>query len=257
MFRRLSVLSCLALALSGCVSIPKILYDTPQTTPLSETLKSGAQMRYMEYVPPSAKSGDELPLIVVLHGSGEAGGDTYSVLANGPWAYARNHPDFPFLMLAPQMDRDGEWDPEALNEWLTAAEKTIAAQGFTVDRRRVYLTGLSRGGQGTWDFAMRHPRRFAAIAPVAAYSDINEPCRLKHVPVWVFHGENDHTVPLAKDQALVDEAKACGVDIRFSVYPDTGHDSWSKAYADSELYNWFLSHRKRFLDLVYPLPRAR
>jgi len=257
MLRRLAVLSCLALALCGCVSIPKMLYDTPQTTPLSETLTGGGHMRYMEYVPPAAKPGDKLPLIIVLHGSGEAGGDTYSVLANGPWTYAKAHPDFPFLMLAPQMDRDGEWDPEALNEWLTAAEKTVAAQGFTVDRRRVYLTGLSRGGQGTWDFAMRHPRRFAAIAPVAAYSDVNEPCRLKHIPVWVFHGANDHTVPLAKDQALVDEAKACGVDIRFTVYPDTGHDSWSKAYADPELYGWFLSHRKRFLDLVYPVPKAR
>ncbi|WP_443749769.1 prolyl oligopeptidase family serine peptidase [Asticcacaulis solisilvae] len=257
MHRHLALLTCLAFALGGCVSIPKMLYGTPQTTPLSQTLKSGAQMRYIEYVPPSAKPGDKLPLIIVLHGSGEAGGDTYSVLANGPWHYANEHPDFPFLMLAPQMDRDGEWDPEALNEWLSAAEKTLATQGFSVDRRRVYLTGLSRGGQGTWDFAMRHPRRFAAIAPVAAYSDVNEPCRLKAVPVWVFHGANDHTVPTEKDQKLVDDAKACGVDVRLTIYPDTGHDSWSKAYADPELYSWFLSHRKRLLDIIYPVPRAR
>ncbi len=233
-----------------------MLYATPQTTPLAETLKGGTQMRYMAYVPPSAKPGDRLPLIILLHGSGEAGGDTYSVLANGPWRYAKDHPDFPFLMLAPQMDRDGEWDPEALDEWLTAAERRLKTQGYAVDRRRVYLTGLSRGGQGTWDFAMRHPRRFAAIAPVAAYSDVNEPCLLKRVPVWVFHGQNDHTVPIAKDQKLVDDAKACGVDIRFTVYPDTGHDSWSKAYADPELYSWFLSHRRRLVDLLY-VPKAR
>lgn len=239
------LLLALAALLSGCVSIPRVLYDTPQTEPKSATLPDGSIMRYMQYTPKTPAHG-KMPLIVLLHGSGEAGGDTYAVLANGPWHYAADHPDFPFIILAPQMDKDGEWAPDRLDAWLKVAERDLP-----VDRRRVYLTGLSRGGQGTWDFAMRYPRLFAAIAPVAAYSDINEPCRLKGVPVWVFHGADDHTVPLAGDEALVEAARRCGVDVRLTVYPDTGHDAWTRTYADPALYAWFLSHRRPLLDVNF------
>ncbi len=241
--RRLAPL-LLAFALSGCVSIPRMLYSTPQTTPLSVTLKSGARLRYIQYVPANIKPGEKRPLIVFLHGSGEAGGDTYSVLANGPWDYARSHPDFPFIILAPQLDRDGEWDPEALEQWLAQAEKDLP-----VDHRRVYLTGLSRGGQGTWDFAMRYPRHFAAIAPVSGYSDVNQPCRLKGLSAWVFHGDNDDVVPIAADKALVAAAKACGVDIWFTVYDHTGHNAWERTYAAPVLYDWFLQHRRPVISL--------
>ncbi len=235
------------LFLSGCVSIPRMLYATPATTPLSVTLKGGGVMRYMQYVPPQAKPGERLPLIVFLHGSGEAGGDTYSVLANGPMHYATQRPDFPFLILAPQLDRDGEWDPEALEQWLVQAEKDLP-----VDRRRVYLTGLSRGGQGTWDFAMRYPRRFAAIAPVAGYSDVNEPCRLKGLSVWAFHGDADDVVPIGPEQKLVDAAKACGVDVTYTVYEHSGHFVWDRTYNAPVLYDWLLQHKRPLI----PLPRG-
>ncbi len=261
MIRRIvPLLLSASLALSGCVSVPKMLWATPQTTALAFRLNAGSILRYMQYIPANAKPGEKLPLIVFLHGSGEAGGDTYQVMANGPWDYARQHPDFPFIILAPQLDRDGEWDPEALEQWLTSVEKDLP-----VDRRRVYLTGLSRGGQGTWDFAMRYPHHFAAIAPVSGYSDVNQPCRLKGMPVWVFHGDNDDVVPIAADKALVAEAKACGVDIWFTVYDHTGHDAWERTYAGNVLYDWFLQHKRPLVDLpVYgpvhgplQLPTAR
>ncbi len=232
-----------AAALAGCVSIPRMLYDTPQTEPRAVTLRDGSIMRYMQFTPIAPARG-RMPVIVLLHGSGEAGGDTYAVLANGPWHYAAQHPDFPFIILAPQMEKDGEWPPDRLDAWLKQAEK-----GLPVDHRRVYLTGLSRGGQGTWDFAMRYPHWFAAIAPVSAYSDVNEPCRLKDIPVWAFHGADDTTVPIAQDQAVVDGARACGVDVKFTVYPDTGHDAWTRTYDDPALYAWFLDHRKPLLPI--------
>ncbi|MDI7773842.1 dienelactone hydrolase family protein [Asticcacaulis sp. EMRT-3] len=234
----------LAMSLNACVSIPKILYDTSQTRPLSLTLKDGTVQRYMEYVPPSARPGKKLPLIVFLHGSGEAGDDTYAVLANGPWHYADSHPDFPFIILAPQEDHDAEWSPEELNDWLVQAEKTVP-----VDRRRVYLTGLSRGGQGTWDFAMRYPQHFAAIAPVSGYSDVNQPCRLKGVAVWAFHGADDGIVPIGKEKAVVAAAKACGVDIHYTIYPGVGHFIWERTYNDPDLYSWFLEHRRPLFRL--------
>ena len=242
-------IACMSGGLVGCVSIPRVLYDTPQTEPLSTTLKDGTVVRYMRYVP-TMRHG-RMPVIVLLHGSGEAGGDTYAVLANGPWHYAAEHPDFPFIILAPQEDKDGEWRPDMLQAWLKASVRQMVSDGLPVDRRRIYLTGLSRGGQGTWDFAMRYPHDFAAIAPIAAYSDINQPCRLKGVPVWVFHGGNDGTVPLAKDQALVDAGRACGVDITFTVYNDSGHDAWTRTYDDPALYAWFLKHHRPLFGLGF------
>ncbi len=235
-----------AAALTGCVSIPRMLYATPQTQPLSVTFKDGSVMRYMQYMPKAPPHG-RMPLIVLLHGSGEAGSDTYAVLANGPWHYAADHPDFPFIILAPQLDKDGEWPPARLDAWLKQAVK-----GLPVDHRRIYLTGLSRGGQGTWDFAMRYPHWFSAIAPVSAYSDVKQPCRLKGIAVWAFHGADDDTVPLPLDQAVVDGAKACGVDVRFTIYPDTGHDAWTRTYADPALYAWLLAHRRPLLPLRRP-----
>jgi len=244
--------------LTGCVSIPKMLYDTPQSEALSVTLKDGSVQRYIRYMPADAKQearlGRKLPLIVFLHGSGEAGDDTYSVLANGPWHYADTHPDFPFIILAPQEEHDGEWSPEQLDDWLMLAEK-----GLPVDRRRVYLTGLSRGGQGTWDFAMRYPHLFAAIAPVSGYSNIDMPCRLKGIAVWAFHGLDDGIVPIAREQPVVDAAKACGVNIHYTIYDGVGHFVWERTYNDPDLYDWFLRYRRPLISLpaVDKMPRLK
>jgi predicted peptidase len=234
----------LTLGLQACVSLPKILYDTPQTEALSVTLRDGRIQRYIRYMPAHVDPGKRLPLIVFLHGSGEAGDDAYAVLANGPWRYADAHPDFPFIILAPQEDHDDEWSPKRLDEWLIQAEK-----GLPIDRRRIYLTGLSRGGQGTWDFAMTYPHLFAAIAPVSGYSDVKQPCRLKTVPVWAFHGADDGIVPIKQEQSLVDSAKACGVNIHYTVYPGVGHFVWERTYSDPDLYSWFLRYRRPLISL--------
>lgn len=250
----LPLLLLLTAPLAGCLSIPKILYDTAQTEALSVRLKDGYEQRYIRYMPAHAAADKRLPLIVFLHGSGEAGDDPYAVLANGPWHYAAAHPDFPFIILAPQEDRDDEWSPRRLDEWLIQAEK-----GLPVDRRRVYLTGLSRGGQGTWDFAMTYPHLFAAIAPVSGYSDVDEPCRLKTVPVWAFHGAADGIVPIGREQPVVDAAKACGVNIHYTVYPGVGHFIWERTYNDPDLYSWFLRYRRPLLSLpaLERMPRLR
>ncbi|MGZ3305252.1 MAG: carboxylesterase family protein, partial [Asticcacaulis sp.] len=198
-----------ALTLSGCVSMP----DAPGMKAKSFTLSDGSRLRYVEYVPPHLSAHRSAPLLIFLHGSGEAGTDIRSVLNVGPWQYARAHPDFPFIVLAPQLDEDGEWDPDRLNEWLEHIETVLP-----IDRRRIYLTGASRGGQGTWDFAMRYPRYFAAIAPLSGYSDVRDPCRLKGIAVWAFHGAHDNVVPIKYDLDTVSEARACGVYATLTIY---------------------------------------
>jgi predicted peptidase len=123
---------------------------------------------------------------------------------------------------------------------------------YSVDPLRVYLTGLSLGGFGTWEFALREPQRFAAIAPIAGgykYGSQEIPeniCALKDVPVWAFHGAQDSAVRPAQSADLVRALKACGGNARLTLYPNAGHaDSWEQAYADPELYRWLLAQRLR------------
>jgi predicted peptidase len=115
-------------------------------------------------------------------------------------------------------------------------------QQLAVDANRIYLTGLSRGGHGTWAIAADRPERFAAIAPVCGSADPAKACSLKAVPVWAFHGENDTVVSLASDARMVEAVRACGGDVKFTVYPGVGHDSWTATYANPALYEWFLQH---------------
>jgi len=103
------------------------------------------------------------------------------------------------------------------------------------------------GGNGVWQLAVRHPGRFAAIAPVCGYghaspSFLESVCLLKNVPVWVFHGASDPVVPIEESQKMVDLLRDCGGNVRFTVYPNCGHDSWTRTYQNPELYRWFLSH---------------
>lgn len=237
------LIGAMALILAGCQSLPQTLYARSGDVPGSVVLEDGTVMRHLAYIPKTLQAGHRAPVIVFLHGSGEAGTDVYKLLANGPWDYANRHDDFPFIILAPQMEVDADWDTERLEAWLDGALKTLP-----VDSRRIYLTGLSRGGQGTWDFAMAHPEHFAAVAPVSAYSSALDhgfsPCAIKGIPVWAFHGAEDDVVPLKDGQKVVDAARACGVEVDFTIYPGLGHSAWGPAYQDADLYAFFLRHRR-------------
>ena len=112
------------------------------------------------------------------------------------------------------------------------------------DPDRVYLTGLSMGGFGTWSLAMAYPDRFAAIAPICGGGDPQLACALKDVPVWAFHGAKDPTVPLEQSEQMVQALEACGGNVRLTVYPEADHDSWPETYANPDLYAWFLSHAR-------------
>jgi len=120
------------------------------------------------------------------------------------------------------------------------------AGAYRVDPQRVYLTGLSMGGFGTWHLALEQPQCFAAIAPICG--GIHGPsrivCTLKDLPIWAFHGAKDETVPLDQQARLVEALRECGGNVRFTVYPEAGHDSWTETYNNPELYDWFLQHSR-------------
>ncbi len=200
----------------------------------------GAEMAYWMIRPRSeAASAEKWPVLVFLHGSGERGDDLRLVLNHGPFGAAAADPSFPFFVIAPQLPEGAHWRPETV---IAIIEDAIAKA--PVDRRRIYLTGLSLGGHGTWDTAAAYPDYFAAIAPISGYGDPAEACRFKELPVWSFHGVEDDIVLAADNQSMVDAVRDCGGAPGMTLYPDTGHDAWTRTYDDPQLYRWLLSHQR-------------
>lgn len=184
--------------------------------------------------------GDRYPLVIFLHGSGERGVDLSLVHFWGPRKYLEAHPDMKCILVSPQCLPNQRWRACDVNDLL---DEVITK--YRVDADRVYLTGLSMGGYGTWTTAIEHPERFAAIAPICGGGDPKKAYRLKDVPTWVFHGAKDYVVPIRNDREMVDALKAASGDVRFTIYPETGHASWIEAYNTPEFYTWLFSqHRK-------------
>jgi predicted peptidase len=183
------------------------------------------------------------PLILFLHGMGERGdtlADLVRVKLHGPPEWVEKQPDLPFIVLSPQCPSTVFWVDElaALNALL---DHVIAT--YSVDATRLYLTGLSMGGEGTWALAIKYPDRFAALAPVAAFGQTTTGlCRIKSIPVWAFHGAKDKLVYLQWGQRMVKALRDCGGNVRFTVYPDAEHDdsTWNATYENPALYTWFL-----------------
>ena len=202
------------------------------------------EMQYLLHVPPGT---GKHPLMLFLHGRGESGDDLELVKKYGIPKIISETPEFPFITFSPQV-------PVGMN-WVLLADtlEALLDEALSrpdVDTSRVYLTGLSMGGYGTWHLAAQRPEVFAAIAPICgAGSRINalpeRICRLKHTPVWAFHGEDDDVVLLEEQQVLIDALRECSeAEVRFTVYPGVGHNSWTRTYANPDLYDWFLSYRK-------------
>ena len=179
------------------------------------------------------------PLILFLHGAGERGDNLELVKVHGPPKLAEQGSDLPFIIVSPQVETGKWWDSMYLMALLDDVEKR-----YDVDPNRIYLTGLSMGGYGTWELAMRAPERFAAIAPICGGGRRFTACQLKNVPTWAFHGAKDQVVPLKASEEMVDAVNACGGEAILTVYPDAGHDSWTETYDNPELYDWFLSHSR-------------
>jgi pimeloyl-ACP methyl ester carboxylesterase len=184
------------------------------------------------------------PLIVFLHGSGERGYDATEVAANGLPQLLTTRPDFPFIVLSPQVPPEETWNTQL--SVLNALLNRIQAD-YAVDATRVYLTGMSMGGFGAWAMALRYPQRFAALVPIAggwdSESDVlpRNICDIKDMPVWVFHGQQDTIVLPKKDEMMVDALRQCGSTVQFTVYPDADHKaSFEMAYAEPGLYAWLL-----------------
>ncbi len=195
---------------------------------------------YLTYMPASydPAATKQWPLILFLHGSGQCGDRLGNVTQTGLPKWLLTQKDFPFLVVSPQCPFLEDWNPWALNALLDEVTSK-----YHVDTRRMYLTGLSLGGSGSWLTAATFPKRFAAVAPISAFVDPTDILTLKDEPIWVFHGGKDRAIESA-DQCVA-ALRAAGGSVKYTVYPDLGHDVWTKTYADPALYKWFLEQRPR------------
>ena len=181
------------------------------------------------------------PLLLFLHGAGQRGSDIHMVKSTGLPHNLDAQPDFPFVVIAPQCSLGEWWSLPELHDLLDRMEAK-----YRVDTDRVYLTGLSMGGYGSWALAADKPERFAAIVPICGGGDPDDAERLKNMPIWVFHGGKDPTVPLQRSQEMVDALQKVGGNVKFTIFPEAEHDSWTQAYALPELYTWLLQqHRNK------------
>jgi predicted peptidase len=202
-----------------------------------------ARLKYLLHLPReySARPDVGWPLILYLHGVGERGAYLEKVKADGIPRIIENKPDFPFIVVSPQCPDDTLWWDH--HETLKGLLEEIVAT-YSVDAERMYLTGKSMGGFGTWSLAMTYPDLFAAIAPICGGGVPEDVRRLGRLPVWAFHGADDPFVPVEQGQRMVDALRGSGGDVKFTIYPGVGHDAWTRTYENPDLFRWFLLHSR-------------
>ncbi|MDP6058174.1 MAG: PHB depolymerase family esterase, partial [Pirellulaceae bacterium] len=175
-------------------------------------------MNYLLYLPEEYEERESWPLLLFLHGSGERGDDLERVKVHGPPKLIGQGKNFPFIVVSPQCPKNHRWQAAELTTLLDQIE-----EDHNVDPDRVYVTGLSMGGFGTWALASFAPHRFAAIAPVCGGGETYWVRDLTHLPTWVFHGGKDQSVPVRRSQEMVDALEKRKGNVKLTVYPETGH----------------------------------
>jgi predicted peptidase len=213
--------------------------DSSQTSQrLDTTVK--VEMDYLLSLPKGYDKQDSWPLVLFLHGAGERGDDLELVKKHGPPKLIGEGKDFPFIVVSPQCPKDVWWEPIELSALLDQVIKT-----HKVDQDRIYVTGLSMGGFGTWRLAAFTPDRFAAIAPICGGGEKYWARRFPQLPTWAFHGAKDKGVPLERSQEMVDAMKEKGGAPKLTVYPEAEHDSWTETYNNPAFYEWLLAQKRK------------
>lgn len=201
-------------------------------------------LEYWLYEPAGAEEGEKLPTMFFLHGAGERHNDknpAEAVLKHGPPKLIERGEKFPCRVISPQCPPSW-WHPNMI---IPLVEHTI--ETYDVDEDRVYLTGLSMGGMASWDTAAMRPDLFAAVVPICgkAYDVPAWAEKLKNTWIWAFHGDKDNAVPVTGTTDMVAAIEAAGGErVKMTIYEGVGHNSWTKAYDDPELYKWMFSKQR-------------
>ncbi len=197
-------------------------------------------LEYIVRYPINYCPGQRYPVILLFHGSGSRGNRIRALCGNDYFTLTEKQEGFPFVTVAPLCHEDSWFDL-----WQTVRElvEEVAFSDYC-DNRRLYAVGASMGGYATWQIAMSMPSYFAAILPICGGGMYWNAERLKHIPVWAFHGDRDPLVDVGESRHMVEAVKACGGDARLTVVPNCGHEAWVTAYSDPTVFEWLLSHSK-------------
>ncbi len=222
------------------IEFDKLTYQTPQDT-----------LPYRLLRPKEVKENQRYPLVLFLHGSGERGNDNVINLKyiTTPFLYEKNRNEFPCFVVVPQCPASERWtypdwyqEPrEPINTVISLIDSLTKLP--SIDTTRIYITGLSMGGYGTWYLLTRFPNKFAAAIPICGGGDPHQVDSFKHVPIWAFHGSKDKTVHRDESRKMINALKNVGGDPKYTEYKKTGHDSWTKAYQEDQLLTWLFRHR--------------
>ncbi len=204
------------------------------------------ELSYLTYFPENySDEGDEkYPLLLFLHGMGQRGNHLDDLYNTGLPKMIKEGMDIPFVTIMPQCPEDSVWTDE------TAALKALVDHTLStlpVDKTRVYITGLSMGGFGTYEMLIRYPQTFAAGIPICGglgsmYSKVNI-LNLADKPLWIFHGEKDPVVSIKESTAIIDTLKTVqSKNLNYTFYPELLHDSWTSAYQNRDIYDFLLKH---------------
>lgn len=205
---------------------------------------NGITLQYMLILPADYSRIDRpWPMIFFLHGGSGRGQNLDLIKSYGPPLIAEEQKDFPFVVLAPQCPEEETWTTKAD---ILAALLDDVIKKYKIDPDRVYLTGTSMGGNGTWHLVARHPEYFAAVAPMAASPEIPDIWNKRFIsmPIWAFHGDQDAICPLTDDEAMINAIRARGASPRFTVLHGKGHYIGGEAYKNRDLYDWFLENTR-------------
>jgi antitoxin component YwqK of YwqJK toxin-antitoxin module/predicted esterase len=226
-----------------------VLFSTGNCSGGNKNLEvySKTSCSYLLYLPGEYEKNlsDPWPLIINLHGSSLRGDDLEKVKEYGLPRLIEKGKGFPFIIVSPQCPANKTW---ATDDWLPPFLEELKSK-YRIDLGRIYLTGVSLGGEGVWYLAIKYPETFAALAPVCGpTSALNLPVnarRIKHIPAWVFHGAKDLNVSLRESETMVASLKKYGGDVTFEVFPEAGHSPFTnEVYGEPFLYEWFLSHKQ-------------
>jgi predicted peptidase len=219
----------------------------PATGFITRTYKGagGQKARFALFVPHDYSPQRPVPVILFLHGGGEAGTDGWkpTQVGIGPAIRAREQ-TFPFLVVFPQAQLSAVWLPGQAEGNRAMAILDEVRKEYRTDPKRVYLTGVSMGGFGVWQFSTAFPERWAAIVPICGLDHPAKVEVVKDIPCWCFHDEQDGVVSVQTSRDMVDVLRKAGGQPRYTEYPGVGHNSWDAAYATDELYDWLLQQHR-------------
>jgi predicted peptidase len=260
----------MSLARESPLLIGALLFTAPliargrETGFLNRSVRVGnATYRYQVYVPADWSKAKRWPVILFLHGAGERGEDGLIQTEVGIGTAIRRHPDrVPAIVVMPQC-RPGLWWSMPDMEAQAMAALDRSAKEFNGDPDRLYLTGLSMGGYGTWSIARDYPNRFAGFAPICGGIRPPEGARIPaglrplpeepyaatsakvgRAPVWIFHGGADPVVPPAESRRMNEALKTAGATVKYTEYEGVGHNSWDRAYGEPEFFRWLLAQKR-------------